>query len=196
MLRLLAPLLGAPVAFFAFTLLPTTARAQSEPSLRFDFGVGVLGGSAQSTRVSAVSTAPALKLDLGAQLGDHAALFARVEGGTILLANEGAAYFVTEWTPLPPMSIGAGIGYEGISIAWYSGCDARVGPCIQNSWSGVSVPLLLTLNLQPRSAAGGGGTGAKHPGSLRLELEGAAGYDPRTETSGVHLFVGVVWSWT
>src|ERR1700733_11433333 len=141
----------------ALFLLPTTARAQSEPTLRFDLAVGVLAGSAQSERVSAVSVAPALTLDLGAQLGDHAAVFARLEGGTILFANEGAAYLISEWTPHPVISLGTGIGYAGMSDSWIGGSAGPAGSIVLNSWSGVSVPFVLGFNVQRRPAAGGTG---------------------------------------
>jgi hypothetical protein len=186
-------------AFALFILTPATAMADGEIRPRFDLFVGVLGGGAggrttQGVTVSTGSIAPALKLDLGAQIGEHAAIFARVEGGTILLADEGAAYIASEWTPIPAVSLGTGIGYEGISFTWIGGdaCNASRTPCIQNSWSGVSVPLFVSFNI-PRHRHDPAG---KPPhGGLRLELEGASGYDVRTETWGFHLFAGIGWTW-
>jgi len=179
-----------PIALF---VLPRAAHAQSAPTVRFDLATGVLAGSAQGKGVSAASIAPALQVDFGAQLGEHAAVFARLEGGTIALANEGGAYFLGEWTPHPLLSVGTGIGYEGMSFTWIGGCDRSVGPCVQNSWSGISVPLVLGLNLQPRHAASRGEP--DHHGRVRIELEAAGGYDARTETWGMHGFVGVGWTW-
>jgi hypothetical protein len=159
------------------------ADDSSSARLRFDLLGGVMAGSASSARVSAFAAAPALKLDLGVQIGDHAALYARAEGGTALLLNEGAVYFIGEWSPTSLLSVGTGIGYEGMSFLWVGGCESQ---CIQNSWSAVSVPFLFAVDL-PHSAK----TGAR----LRFEVELAGGYDPRTETWGGHGFLGIGGTW-
>jgi hypothetical protein len=187
------PFFPAFLAFLAF-LAPATAKAEGETRVRFDLFVGVMAGEAQGRNVSTASIAPALKLDLGVQIGEHAAVFARAEGGTLLLADEGAAYLASEWTPVPALSLGTGIGYEGISFNWpgSGACDANRAPCIQNSWSGVSVPLFVAFNIPPhrRDPAG-----ESSYAGVRLELEGAGGYDATSETWGFHFFAGVGWRW-
>ncbi len=162
-------------------------ESDDSPHVRFDLMGGVMGGGAGSAHVSAGALVPAMKLDLGVQLSDHAALYGRVEGGTLLLLNEGAAYLVGEWSPTRLLSVGTGVGYEGMSLAWIGGCE---GPsCIRNSWAGISAPLLLALDL------GRSRSQAEHGVSLRIELVGAAGYEVATGTWGGHGFLGVGGTW-
>jgi hypothetical protein len=185
----------AVIPFFLLPLLaPATASAEDEIRSRFDVFVGVLAGEAQSPKVSTASVAPAVKVDLGVQLGDHAAVFARAEAGTLVLSSEGAAYLASEWTPIPALSLGTGIGYEGISFVWVGGqeCGPGRGSCINNSWSGVSVPLFAAFNIPRHRHDPAGGPS---DGGLRLELEGASGYSVSSETWGFHLFAGVGWTW-
>jgi hypothetical protein len=193
MLRLRTALLFTLLFTLFLASRARTARADDEPTLRFDFTSGVIAGSAQSPLVSTFSLSPALILDLGAQLSPHAALFARVEGGTSLLTSEGGAYLIGEWTPHPVISLATGVGYEGMSFLSVGGCDKAVMTCIDNSWSGISVPFIVGFNLQPRRAAVAG-QGERH-GRLRLELEAAGGYEARTQTWGMHAFAGVAVTW-
>jgi hypothetical protein len=173
-------------------LLPATARADGDPVLRFDLMSGALIASAQSARVSAESLSPALTLDLGAQITDHAAIFARLEGGTIALAASGAAYLITEWTPHPVISLGTGVGYDGISDASVLLCAGGTS-CLRSTWSGVSVPLIVGFNLQSRNAVSA--AAPNHHGRLRIELEAAGGYAEKTQTWGIHAFVGIGATW-
>ena len=182
----------------AFLFTSTRAHAQSASSpdgaaqahtvsekvrLRFDLAGGPRVGSAHSERVSSGTISPALALDLGLQLGPHAAVFGRLEGGTLGLWSGGAGYLLSEWTPVPILSVASGIGYDAMTFLW-PGCRAAKGTCfpVSNNWSAASVPLLLALNL-----------GREH--RLRVEAEGAMGYDPGTTTWGYHAFVtiGTVW---
>lgn len=176
---------------------PPPAATESFPTFRVDLLGGVMGGGASNglgivqgsrrTLVSAAALVPAVKLDLGLQLSERAALFARIEGGSDLLSNEGAAYLVGEWAPAKMFSIGTGVGYESMGFIMGEGCT--VDGCTLNQWSAVSVPLILAI--EPRRGKPDGA----HGGSWRFEIEAGGGYDPKTEAWGAHGFISVGGTW-
>lgn len=161
-----------------------TARAESEAvRLRFDFVAGPRIGSANGPRVTTGVLSPAVALDFGLQLGPHAAVLARAEIGTLAFESGASAYLISEWTPVPALSIGTGIGYDAMADFFGSHCEAGGRGCEQGgAWSAASVPLLFSLNLG-------------HEHRLRVELEGALGYDPQTAAAGYHALAtfGAVW---
>jgi hypothetical protein len=127
---------------------------------------------------------PTLVVNLGVQFGDKAALYAHVEGGSLLFMNQGGAYLVGEWTPDRKVSLGTGLGYESMNGFWSCGCDG-----VRNEWSALSVPLLINFNL-----------GVPHPekarrAAMRLGLEGAGGLELATRTLGGHWGIAFGGTW-
>jgi hypothetical protein len=202
----------AAFAIAACLVLPATALAEAPasaapphpameafPTFRVDLLGGVMGGGASNglgivegsrrTLVSAAALVPAVKLDLGVQLSERAALFARIEGGSDLLSNEGAAYLVGEWSPAKMFSVGTGVGYESLGLLSPLGGGCTADGCTMNSWSAVSVPLILAI--EPRRGQPDGA----HGGSWRFEIEAGGGYDPKTEAWGAHGFISVGGTW-
>ncbi len=161
---------------------------RAAPRVRFDLAGTFTAGEAQSSMVDSFALGPGLAIDLGAQFGDHAAVYARAEVSTIFPFTLGAAgYVVAEWTPARRFSVGSGLGFDTM-LRYCQGCRP---PYDRNpSWTGVSFPLLLALNLGRMVSP----TRATRR-ALRLGIEGAGGYEAATNTVGWHstLSVGVAW---
>jgi hypothetical protein len=159
---------------------------RSVPRLRLDLAGTFAVGQAKSSRVDSFELGPGLALDLGAQLGDHAAVYARGETSTIFpFTFQAAGYVIGEWTPVRRFSIGSGLGYEMME-RYCQGCTSS-DP--DPNWAGISFPLILGLNIGAIARARATRT------VLRIGLEGAVGYQPSPETVGWHstLTVGVAW---
>ena len=152
--------------------------------LRFDIAGGFALGWAHSSRVDTGALVPTLVVNLGVQFGDKAAVYAHVEGGSLLFMNQGGAYLVGEWTPDRQVSLGTGLGYESMNNESCCGSDS-----VRNEWSALSVPLLINFKL-----------GAPPPekarrADLRLGLEAAAGLEPSTGTLGGHWGIAFGGTW-
>ncbi len=113
---------------------------------------------------------PTLQLDLGVRINRNVSVYARGEVGTIVLAGQAAAYAIAEWTPVPRVSLGTGIGADAMA-AWGDG-----------PWSGVSIPLILGLDVTRWNRS-----------ALRLGLEAAGGLDPSTSFYGWHAALTCGW---
>jgi hypothetical protein len=159
---------------------------RSAARLRLDLAGTFTAGQAKSSRVDSFALGPGLALDLGAQLGDHAAVYVRGETSTIFpFTLQAAGYVIGEWTPVRRFSIGSGLGYE-MMLRYCQGCtSAEPNP----NWAGVSFPLILGLNVGAIAPARATRT------FLRIGLEGAVGYEASTGTVGWHsmLSAGVAW---
>jgi hypothetical protein len=164
---------------------PAPVESEDGPRFRLGAGGAVLFGSANGAsrdgkQVSAGSLAPALQLDLGIQINRHGALYLRGEGGTVALLSQATGYLVGEWTPVRWLSVGTGVGLDGMAMMWIGGCEGD--RCIRNHWWGVSVPLIV--GFQFISEKDWDAPGAKP--ALRIGLEGAAGVEPSTGVVGWH----------
>jgi hypothetical protein len=163
-----------------------TTVDRSVPRLRLDLAGTFAAGRAKSSRVDTFELGPGLALDLGAQLGDRAAVYARGETSTLFpFTFQAAAYVIGEWTPVRHFSIGSGLGYE-MMASYCQGCSPQEP---SPRWAGVSFPLILGLNIGPVAPARATRT------VLRIGLEGAVGYEASSDTVGWHttLTVGVAW---
>ncbi len=113
---------------------------------------------------------PTLQLDLGVRINRYVSVYARGEFGTIVLAGQAAAYAIAEWTPIPRLSLGTGIGVDAMA-AWGDG-----------PWSGVSIPLILGFDVARWNR-----------NALRIGLEAAGGLDPSTSFCGGHAALTFGW---
>ncbi|MDP9149154.1 MAG: hypothetical protein M3O36_04325 [Myxococcota bacterium] len=185
----------AMVALFA---VPSVLRAEDIPSadpaasrIRVGAAGTLVGGDASGRNASTAMAAPGLAVDLGIQLNDPVAIFVRAEFATDLFTTQGGGYLVAEWTPRQWLSVGTGAGYDMIYLLGYGNCSAKTfGPCSGNRfWSGPSIPLVWAFNLGRRDAH------RARRRLLRLELEGAGGYQPATQSFGWHAGVGFGAAW-
>jgi hypothetical protein len=144
--------------------------------LRLDLAGTFTAGQAKSTRVDSFALGPGLALDLGAQLGDHAAVYVRGEASTIFpFTFQAAGYVIGEWTPVRRFSIGSGLGYE-MMLSYCQGCTSlEPNP----NWAGVSFPLILGLNIGAIAPARATRTflriGSKEPWATRPARTRSAG---------------------
>lgn len=157
-------------------------RVPDAPRLRFGGGGGFWGGRAQSNAtvtavaVEAIALNPGLYVDLGAQLSDRFALYARGEAGSLIVIGNAAAYAIGEWSPHDIVSIGTGIGVDSIGQP----NSATKG------WLGFSVPLIVGLNFGGED--GGRSTSARRS-VFRLAFELAVGDRPQIAAVGWHAAV-------
>ncbi len=169
------------------------ATSRDAPRLRLDVSANALVGYAGAPRVNLVNGSyPSgeqgwvhgfgAQGSFGVELGEHRALYARGQFSTADWGlQEAAAYAVGEWTPIPVVSLGSGIGYEvleppGSSNALYPSAG---GPTAH--WDGLSVPLLVGVNLHDWRAPDGVTRTV-----LRLGIEGALGISLTTQATGWH----------
>jgi hypothetical protein len=120
--------------------------------------------------INAGALNPTLQLDLGVRINRYVSVYARGEAGTVILASQAAAYGIVEWTPVPRVSLGTGIGADAMAFYSWSG------------WSGVSVPLIAGVDVTSWNRS-----------ALRIALEGAAGLQPSTSTYGWHAALTFGW---
>ncbi len=141
---------------------------------------GVAHGWADGRQVEVTALSPILQLDLGITIGRHFSVYALGEAGTIIFATQAAAYAVVEWSPLPRLFLGTGIGGDTLGEADFASCE---GTCPETLWSAYAVPLIAGIDV------------ARLPrGALRLDLEAAAGIDPRTSVFGWHTAFTFGWA--
>jgi hypothetical protein len=167
---------------------------------RFHAGVSLGGvvGLAQDNRTNATALNPTLHIDLGVRIDPQTAIYARAEVGSIVLANQAALYLVGEWQALRWLSLATGIGWDGMaSMSFGEANNASLRPMgpgtaipdyysTSNSWSAISIPVIVGIQLS-RSYSGAR--------ALRLDLEGAGGWQSSTNTYGWHTSVSLGWSW-
>jgi hypothetical protein len=127
------------------------------------------GGAPQTTHLTGALD-PTLTLDLGVRINRYVSVYARGEFGTIVVAGQAAAYAIAEWTPVPRVSLGTGIGADAMA-AWGDG-----------AWSGVSIPLIAGFDVARWNR-----------NALRIGLETAGGLDPSTSFYGWHAAVTFGW---
>jgi hypothetical protein len=113
---------------------------------------------------------PILTLDLGVRINRYVSVYARGELGTILLGGQAAAYAIAEWSPVPRLSLGTGIGADAMA-AWGDG-----------AWSGASIPLIAGFDVARWNR-----------NALRIGLESAGGIDPSTSLYGWHAALTFGW---
>jgi hypothetical protein len=157
--------------------------AESADSYRLRLGVA-LGGAVGLARhypatglaVEAGALNPTVHLDLGLQISPNVSVYAHGEFGTIVLANQAAAYLIGEWSPRRWYAIGAGVGWDGMAT-WCPDCNER------STWSGVSIPVLVGFDVWQ-----------KDHHALRIGAEVAGGFEPETATFGWHGAVTFGWA--
>jgi hypothetical protein len=133
------------------------------------FGRGSQPGTS-GAEVDAGALNPTLHLDLGVRINPYVSAYARGEAGTIILASQAAAYGIVEWTPMPRLSLGTGIGADFMVVSGGSG------------WSAVSIPLIVGVDVNSWNRS-----------VLRIGLEVAAGLQPSTSTYGWHAALTFGW---
>jgi hypothetical protein len=147
---------------------------------RLGFALGAAYGEAHGGRVDATPLSPILQLDLGITIGKHFSVYALGEAGTLIFTVQAAAYAVVEWSPIPRLFLGTGIGGDTLIDASFASCRST---CPDTSWAGYSVPLIAGIDV------------ARLPrGALRLDLEAAGGIDPRTSVFGWHTAFTFGWA--
>lgn len=171
-----------PVVYVA----PQVIEAEPPPpqdATRFRFGIGgnLTLAMAEGRRVNAGSFGAGLTLDLGAQVNRHLAVYVHGVASTMILTGQASLHGVVEWTPSDVISLGTGIGWQGVATVAMQydavGCCGSYDPP-RNTWSGVSIPAIVGLNFGARPGANG------RRKSFRLNLEGAFAIEPSTGISG------------
>lgn len=170
---------------------PSFAAAQelSEmPDLRLRFGLAAGGSHARTLGGSGSQITADATLDLGGQINDRFALFARVSGGWFPQFHRASAYLVFEMTPIDRLSVGTGVGWDSFGDDAEADCATvptnRYG-CGHAQWNGLSFPLIVGVNLGGRVAGSARRSGA------RITLEGALGADPTTGEAAGHASLSV-----
>jgi hypothetical protein len=135
----------------------------------FAFGRASPSGM-KGPEVNAAALNPTLHVDLGVRINRYFSIYARGEAGTIILASQAAAYGIFEWTPVPRLSLGTGIGWDGMAV-WQG-----------TGWSAVSIPLIAGFDVTRWNRS-----------ALRIGLEVAPGLDPSTSTYGWHAAITFGW---
>lgn len=173
---------------------PATTSKVDHPRFRLGVGGSVMVGSASGTsrdgktQVSAGSLAPELQLDLGIQINRHGALYLRGAVGSVFLLNHASGYLIGEWTPLRWLSLGTGVGADGMAIIWMGGADPKPGEtAFHNNWTAVSVPLVIGFQFIGEDDW----NSPKAKPALRIGLEVAAGVEPTTGVAGWHAGVSI-----
>ncbi len=171
--------------------LPSVSAAQglfAAPAPRFRFGVAAGASLSRAlTTGDGVETLD-VTLDLGAQLNDRTALFAHVAGGWWQMTHRASVSAVIELTTVDLLSFGAGVGWDHFVDDNTARClyvDPNRYTCGHRVWNGLSIPLIVSLNL------GGRSTDSARRRGLRLSLEGALGIDPRTGEGAAHASVAL-----
>jgi hypothetical protein len=180
------------------------AAARARTRLRLSVGADTVVGFAGPPQTAAyrngypasltgVVAGGGFTVDAGAQLGDRAAMYLRLQAadfGPKPFATEMAAYAIGEWLPVQWLSLASGVGYELLSPPNEFNCGVGPGAAAECAamaradyphWSGVSVPLVvgfnvLTLRMPDRVTRA----------AVRITLEGAGGISPVTFAYGWH----------
>lgn len=184
-----------PSAMF-FTLLaallaPSLASAQelsALPDLRLRFGLSAGGTYARTLGAYGGTITADATLDLGGQINDRFALFAHVSGGWLFQFHRASAYLVFEVTPTDRLSFGTGVGWDFFGDDAEANCvtvSTNSYGCGHARWNGVSVPLVVGINLGGRVA------GSTRRSGARITLEGALGADPTTGEAAGHASLSV-----
>ncbi len=148
--------------------------------------------------LSGVVAGGGVTIDAGAQFGDRAALYLRLQAadfGPKPFATEMAAYAMGEWLPVSWLSLASGVGYELLAPPNVFNCG--VGPVADAEcaaiaradyphWSGVSVPLVVGFNVLTIRMGD-----RRTRAVLRITLEGAGGVSPVTLAYGWHAGAGL-----
>jgi hypothetical protein len=144
-----------------------------------------VGGSYPSS-LTGIVAGPGLQVDVGAQLGDRVAVYARAQaigfGPPVSpFVSQAAGYAVADWTPRRWISLGTGLGYE--MLAPPAGCNGTgTAGCPEGPhWFGLSVPLIVGFNLLES-----GDPNRVRRTALRIGIDGAGGVDLSTGAIGWH----------
>lgn len=155
-------------------------------SSRFRFGlatnltVGLVDARAQG--VSTGMFGVGLTLDLGVQVSRRLAFYARASGSTLLVLNQASLYGVVEYSPVDNLSLGTGLGWDGMAAFFMSDAEACCGSgrSLRSNWSALSIPAIVGFNFGQRDASNG------RLRAFRLGLEGAVGVEPGSGAVGWH----------
>lgn len=155
------------------------------PRFRFGIAGNLAGGRAKDRErgVNAASFGMGLTLDLGVQMNQHLAVYARASASTMVLVSQASLFGVVEYTPTRVLSLGTGIGWAGMvnhtmDSVTYESCCATYERSQRGSWGGVSIPAIIGFNIAGRATEGG------RRRALRLGLEGAVGIEPSSGVVG------------
>lgn len=123
-----------------------------------------------------------LTLDLGVQFNRNLAFYARASGSTLIVLNQASLYGVIEYSPVEGVSLGTGLGWDGMAALFYSDVEAcwGSGRSVRNRWSALSIPAIVGFNFGHRDAMNG------RLRAFRLGLEGAVGVEPASGAVGWH----------
>jgi hypothetical protein len=123
-----------------------------------------------------------LTLDLGVQFNRNLAFYARASGSTLIVLNQASLYGVIEYSPVEGVSLGTGLGWDGMAALFYSDVEACCGSgrSVRNRWSALSIPAIVGFNFGHRDAMNG------RLRAFRLGLEGAVGVEPASGAVGWH----------
>jgi len=158
-------------------LPPPTASL--EPRLRFGFAPSGTVGRVLDTNagVDVHVWAPGLTLDLGVQLRDEVAAYLHGQLSYLVTMGQASVYAVGEWTPRRWVSMATGVGFDAMGGGQCIECPG--GP--RGTWSGISVPLIVALNLGPARPTG------SYRHAFRVGVENAVGIEPTTGVFGWRL---------
>lgn len=173
------PLVLAPQPIAPQQVTPPEEGARVRFGIAANLTVGLAND--QGHGVNTGVFAPGLTLDLGAQLRRGVAVYLRASAATLLLLNQASVYGVVEYSPSDVLSLGTGIGWDGMASAFSGNDDGCCGRVIsRNRWSAVSVPAIVGFNLGRRDPTTGRLRG------MRIGLEGALGMEPGSGALGWH----------
>jgi hypothetical protein len=176
------------LTFAALTLMTAApsvdASAPEQEPVRSDgararFGIGTFGMVGTDQGLPTLG----LSLQLGAQINDAWAVYAQLQGSSLLfIYNVGSAALMVERTFGNIVSVGTGVGYITSSrhILNWDGFNAQPDPFMQ----GVQVPLRVQFNFGPQP------TGASR-NRFFVAAEAATGVVQGNETNGLIFSTGV-----
>lgn len=179
------------LSLLAALSVPSVSSAQGlfdEVDTRLRYGLSLGGTLSRSLRSGEGTDTVDVSLDLGVQLNDRAAVFARGSAGWLFQSHRASATVMLEFTPIAQVSFAAGLGWDHFVDAAEANCarvDANAFTCGHRVWNGASVPLTVNLNFLTR------GDGVARRRGVRLTLEGALGVDPSTGEVAGHAGVSV-----
>lgn len=159
-----------------------------EPGTRVRVGLdfGATAGVAIASRCidgpCAGVLAPTLALDLGVQLDRRWAVMGRAEVGSLAVSSFAQVAAMVEGTPDRAVSLGVGLGMEGVDLFDFFGGDDYWGPV---------VPLRLSLNFLDEAEWSAPGRNS----AWRLTLAVVPGYAFEDELFTIRAALGVGFVW-
>ena len=167
------------------TAAPSTGTTEPQAEtprvdgLRGRFAVGVMGAMGSDQGLPSFG----LSLQLGAQLNDTWAVYAQLEGSSLLFFyNVGSAALMADATFADLITVGAGVGY--VTSNRHTVDLSGLGGEPDRNMQGVQVPLRVQLNLGPTTSSA-----LRH--RFFIAAEGAAGFVRGNDTNGLIYTAGV-----